>query len=110
MKLSSFNGKPYYINASLNDPFDINNFHEVSDQFNSNIQYACHTDIGSLTVLDRMTGFGCRDVETAFRDNNNRFWLTSGNQDVRYSGAKTLGEAIEWVKNNKNTWIQPDND
>lgn len=31
-----------------------------------------------------------------------KFWLASGNNDVRYSGAETVGEAIEWVKEQAN--------
>ena len=34
---------------------------------------------------------------------NGDFWLASGMQDVRQSGAKTLGEAIDWVKSRANT-------
>jgi hypothetical protein len=99
------NNAPHYTGATTDTPFAPAQFHEVPNQFGSDVQYALHTDIGSLTVLDRMTGFGYRDVETGFRDPEGRFWLASGNQDVRWSGVKTLGEAIEWVKNNENTCI-----
>ena len=70
-------------------------------------QKVLDTNIGSLTVLDRMTGFGngIRDIETGFRDEKNRFWLASGNIDVRESGSKTIGEAIEWVKSRANTCV-----
>ena len=88
----------YYENVSPSDPFDSFHFHEVPDQSGENQQWALHTDIGSLTVLNRMTGFGFRDTETGFRDKDQNFWLADGYKDVRHSGAKTIGEAIEWVK------------
>jgi hypothetical protein len=90
--------KLFWVGAILDTHFDPSMFEPVFDQFGPNHQWALHTDIGSLTVLDRMTGFGYRDVETAFRDPNGFFWLASGDQDVRFSGAVTLGEAIAWVK------------
>lgn len=68
--------------------------------YETDIQYALHTNLGSLTVLDRMTGFGWRDIETGYRDKEGKFWLASGNLDVRESGAKTIQEAIDWVKKN----------
>lgn len=71
-------------------------------------QIALHTNLGSLTVLDRMTGFGWRDVETGYRDPNGEFWLASGNQDVTKSGVKTIGEAIKWVKERANICIWPE--
>jgi hypothetical protein len=66
-----------------------------------------HVDIGSLTVLDRMTGFGFRDTETGFRAPDGAWWLASGDHDVRLSGALTLGEAIEWVKRNSQHSLAP---
>lgn len=56
-------------------------------------------------MIDRMTGFGWRDVETGFRDKDGQFWLASGGLDVRYSGYKTIGEAIQWIKDRANTCI-----
>jgi hypothetical protein len=79
-------------------------FHSVAE-IEGNIQVALHTDLGSLTVLDRMTGFGHRDVETGYRADNGDFWLASGNVDVRLSGAETSGEAIEYVKKMANTCV-----
>lgn len=78
-------GFPVYSGATTDTHFDAN--------------------LGSLTVLDRMTGFGYRDVETGFRDKDGKFWLASGNYDVRHSGSKTLGDAIEWIKRNANTCV-----
>jgi hypothetical protein len=69
-------------------------------------QFAMHTNLGSLTVLDRMTGFGYRDIETGWREAlTNKFWLASGQMDVRDTGMKTMGEAILWVKNNANNCV-----
>lgn len=42
-------------------------------------QWACHTPVGSITVLDRMTGFGHRDIESGYRDTSGRLWIASGN-------------------------------
>jgi len=90
-------------------PFDPSNFEDVdmSWSHSSDTQTAWHTHLGSLTVLDRMTGFGhgVRDTETGFRCPEGDFWLASGNIDVRLSGAKTLGEAIQWVKDFANNCV-----
>jgi hypothetical protein len=65
--------------------------------------FALHTNIGSLTVIDRMTGFGWRDIESGYRDVDGNFWLASGNYDVRSCGLNTIIDAINWVKQNANT-------
>lgn len=88
-------------------------FHQVPDSkiehlidfYEPDLQFAFHSDLGSLTVLDRMTGFGWRDIESGYRDEDGKFWLASGNYDVRDSDAKTVGEAIEWVKQRSNTCV-----
>lgn len=103
-------GKECYRGATLDTPFDPALFHEVVRDAppgfqgeEEDEQYALHTDLGSLTVVDRMTGFGWRDIETGYRDREGKFWLASGGEDVRLSGCKTLGEAIEWTKQRANT-------
>jgi len=68
-------------------------------------QHVLHTNLGTLTVLDRRTGFGHRDVETGFRSTDGRFWLASGNYDVMDSGSDTISDAIEWVKEHANNCI-----
>lgn len=99
-------GKEVWIGATMDSSFDMNMFHVVDMTFlDEDQQWALHTDVGSLTVLDRMTGFGWRDVETGYRDTEGKFWLASGNCDVRDSGAKTLGEAIQWVKSLANNCV-----
>jgi hypothetical protein len=100
-------GQPFWVGATLDTHFDPSMFEPVPDQFDSDRQWALHTDIGSLTVLDRMTGFGYRDTETAFREPNGPFWLASGDQDIRFSGATTLGEAIAWVKQRATSTYRP---
>jgi hypothetical protein len=92
--------RPFWVGATRSTYFDPALFEPVQNQFGTDRQWALHTDIGSLTVLDRMTGFGFRVTETGFRSPDGGWWLASGNHDVRFSGAKTLGQAIDWVKNN----------
>lgn len=82
-------------------------FHKVQYGTEDNQQWALHTNLGSLTVLDRMTGFGWRDVESGYRDKDGKFWLASGNFDVRnvrlYPDLNvTVQEAIDCVKQNAN--------
>jgi len=82
-------------------------FHEVENNpyEQEDYQRAFHSNLGSITVLNRLTGFGWRDVETGFRDMEGKFWLVSGGFDVILSlaGVATVGEAIQWIKENSNT-------
>lgn len=104
-------GKQCWSEVELDSPFSSDNFHLVAsglDFYNDcdrDIQFAFHTNLGSVTVLNRMTGFGYRDIETGFRDIDGSFWLASDNCDVRESGCKTVGEAIEWIRINANTCV-----
>ena len=98
-------GKLCWKSVTLEDTFSEGLCYEVDmgeQPFTSygerDYQWAFHSNLGSITVLDRMTGFGWRDVETGYRDPEGKFWLASGDRDVRYSDAKTVGDAIEWVK------------
>jgi hypothetical protein len=102
-KYTNDHGKECYRGVEESTPMAALEFCLVPDGLKSNIQYALHTNLGSLTVLDRMTGFGWRDTETGFRGLDGKFWLASGGRDVRDSGAVTIGEAIEWVKKHANT-------
>src|SRR5690554_4431181 len=87
-------------------PFNPDMFHEVDmGDLTDNSQLACHTNLGTLTVLDRMTGFGWRDTETGYRDPDGKFWLASGGYDVTESGVKTFSEAIQWVKDRANSCV-----
>lgn len=64
-----------------------------------------------ITVLNRMTGFGCgqRDIETGLKDYRldpaNDFWLASGMFDIRQFGDLTIEQAIEKIKENANTVV-----
>jgi hypothetical protein len=98
-------GKEVYRGVSLDTDFDVNCFHKVNEVYDDDSQIALHTNIGSITVLTRMTGFGYVDTETGFRDIDGRFWLASGMCDVTKSGVKTIGEAIEWIKKFSNTCV-----
>lgn len=56
-----------------------------------------------LTILDRMTGFGHRDIETGYRDIDRRFWLVSGGFDIREYPELSVQQAIECIKDNANS-------
>ncbi len=102
------NGKECYRGAELDSEFSSELFHKPEYQgMDDDENFAFHSNLGSLTVLDRMTGYmgGVRDTETGYRDIKGVFWLASGRCDVRESGAKTIGEAIAWVKEYANTCV-----
>ena len=109
IKYTNEYGKECYKDVTMDSLFSADLFHEVPDMLEpeENFQYALHTNLGSITVVDRLTGFMgyVRDVETGYRDPDGRFWLASGNMDVRQSGANTIGEVIDWVKHNANTCV-----
>lgn len=95
-------GKVCYRDVTPETPFTDLEFYKRPEQLEDDIQYVLFTNLGNLTVLDRMTGFGYRDTETGYRDMEGKFWLASGMQDVRKSNATTMQEAIDWVKKNAN--------
>ena len=96
-------GKVEFSGVTESTPMSELEFHLVQALFEHNIQHALHTNIGSITVLDRLTGFGWRDIETGYRDIKGEFWLASGNFDVRDLKPKTIGDAIKLIKENSNT-------
>ena len=105
-KVVNEHGKEVWTGVTFETEFDISMFREVDMAYiEEDQQWALHTNLGSLTVLDRMSGFGYRDVETGYRDMCGKFWLASGNYDVRHSGVKTIGDAIGWVKRNANACV-----
>jgi len=65
-----------------------------------NTLYGCNINNLRFTILDIMTGFGYRDVETGFRDTNGDFWLARGGFDIRCFPELELWEAIELIKRN----------
>lgn len=96
--------QPVYRGVTAETEFSSDLFHKPEYQgLEDDECFAFHSEMGSLTVLDRMTGFGYRDIETGFRDQDGKFWLASCGCDVRRSGCKTVGEAIQWVKTRANT-------
>ena len=90
----------------LESEFDKKYFHEVEMYDKEDTQLACHTSyLGSITVLDRMTGFGHRDIETGYRDLHGEFWLASGNFNVLEQNCDTFGEAISLIKKRANNCV-----
>lgn len=79
---------------------------EMSDKREKNHIFYCN--LGTFTVLKRITGLGSYDTETAWRDLENNFWLAMGDFDVRFSKAKTIGEAIAWLKANAGIHVPKD--
>jgi len=80
-------------------------FKEVPMSDHADCQYAKHEQWGSITIVDRLTGFGWRDIETGFRDPDGRFWLASGDFDIRDFPDLLISEAIELIKEKANTCI-----
>jgi len=99
--------KECYKGIDSTTPFNKEFFHDTNLNYEDDEQFALHSELGSITVLDRMTGFGngIRDVETGYRDKDNNFWLASGNFDIRYQNCSTFGDAIELIKQCANTCI-----
>ena len=72
------------------------------------VLYTTRTELGRITVLDRLTGWGecsTRDIETGYRDTDNKFWLASGDFDIRRYGDLSISEAIDKIKQNANTCV-----
>lgn len=100
-------GKVCWHNIEPTTLFDLEMFHVKVTNDGDDRCLVLHTNLGSITILDRLTGFsgGVRDTETGFRDQNGNFWLASGMMDVSKSSVNTIGEAIDWIKANANTCI-----
>ena len=98
-------GKPVFEGVDSDTLMSELEFHTPQDGWESDIQVALHTNIGTITVLDRQTGFmdGRRDTETGYRTPEGEFFLASGGYDVRSQNFKTIGEAIVWIIDNANT-------
>lgn len=79
-----------------------------STQGHSDILWTNRNDFGIISILDRLTGWGegnIRDIETGYRSKDNKFWLASGNFDIRNYPDMSIEEAIHEIKNNANTCI-----
>ena len=81
----------------------------VGESYEEEVDYlwSCKVeDVGRITVLDRMTGFGYRDVETGYKDTEGKFWLASGHKDVRNLNPDVSIEyCIDWIKREANTCV-----
>jgi hypothetical protein len=79
---------------------------ETRNEGQDTINFAV-TEFGVISVLDRMTGWGggVRDVETGFSDLAKKFWLASGNFDIRHYKNESIEDAIDLIKQNANTCI-----
>jgi len=77
------------------------------DEYNPerDVLYGFNSEHGRITVLDRETGYvyGVRDIETGYRDKNNKFCLASCMFDIRDYPELTIQEAIELIKKRSNT-------
>lgn len=60
---------------------------------------------GRISVLDRMTGYGYRDIETGYRCPSGQFWLASGGYDIRRElrSLNSDDEMAQWVIDRANT-------
>ena len=96
-------GQEQYVGVTAESEFSSELFHKPEYQFEDDEQWAFHSNMGSITVLDRMTGFGWRDIETGYRDTDGEFWLATGNVDVREAYCNTVGDAIQYIKGIANT-------
>ena len=96
-------GKEVWKGVDESSPFSSELFHTVTDMGDYSQLQAFNSNLGSITVLDRLTGFGWRDIETGYRSPDGKFWLASGGCDVLASFVSTVGDAIEWIKSCANT-------
>ena len=101
-------GKECYRGVQHDTVFIPNLFHKPDYQFETDESFAFHSNLGSITVVDRVTGYGggIRDTESGYRDPDGNFWCASGMQDVRLSGAETVGDAITWIITNANIYCK----
>lgn len=71
------------------------------------ILYSAFVGNQRFTVLNRMSGFGWRDIETGYCDNylapleSPNMWIATG-FDIRNYPDATLEEAVQLIKNNAN--------
>ena len=76
--------------------------------FSDNTLFSAKTEYGTITVLERLTGWeegNIRDIETGFLDLENKFWLPSGNFDIRNYSELTIEYAISFIKDNANVCV-----
>lgn len=70
--------------------------------------YRLNCEGHKITVLDRLTGWGggIRDIETGYKNPEGKFWLASGNFDIREFKELTINDAIKKIKEFANTCIE----
>ena len=98
-------GKEVWSGISCSDKVTKDMFHEIIRNDGGDVTQALHTNLGSITILDRMTGYGYREVETGYRDKEGKFWLASGNFDIMTYGFNNIGDMISAIKSNANTCV-----
>lgn len=116
MQLEILGGKSLYSGVTLDTPMSSLIFHQVDMSWNesNDIQLALHTNLGSLTVLDRLTGYysysgRIRDTETGYREPDGTFWLASGGVNLLEElEGKTWIDAVDFVKVRSNTCMPPE--
>lgn len=98
-------GESGYDEVNNETEFHPDLFQKDEKQDTNNEYYDLHTNLGSLTVVDRLIDpdLNIRDTTSGFWCPKGNFWLASGMMDVRLSGAKTIVDAINWIKKNANT-------
>jgi hypothetical protein len=66
--------------------------------------FFANSELCTFSVLDRLTGyeFEIRDTETGLRDPHGKFWLASGNYDIRQFPELSIDEAIRQIKKDAN--------
>ena len=111
IKSKNEHGKEVWTGASLDTQLTKENFHKVDmvaicEFREPDVQMAFHCELGSITVLDRMTGFSFgRDTETGYRDANGKFWLASGMFNIIDHLPMSIGDAINLIKDNANSCV-----
>jgi len=78
---------------------------EHSHSYGKNIQFFSKTKWGTISILDRVTGYGYRDIESGYTDPDGYFWLASGKFDIRSYPDLTIHDAIQKIKDNANICI-----
>lgn len=66
IKHTNGSGKQWFTEVEPTDILAEDLFQVVEDTY-EDYQVAFHCNLGSITVLDRLTGFGWRDAETGYR-------------------------------------------
>ena len=102
-------GKECYRGVNSESKFSADLFHFPEWQPKEEGEYskAFHSELGSLTVLRRKTGYSGSpiDVESGYRDEDGKFWLASCGYDISSEDIETVGDAIKWIKTHANTCL-----